>query len=287
MRDDLLEKGVNTANVFFAVQAQADGTITGIASFPDDEATDVIKDLYSVHKRYTLLYHCSASAMGIDSITLSEQAEESLPEVTCTTLQNAITVYMLVEGRYLVQTDELPAGTAYASLETIKAPDHNVLPLEWDDSLTRIAYSLTENELKTGWVATSDLYGTSAKSTVPTLSSCDIVLNGEAYTLFAVNMAEKYAETWSDYAAADGADWTVEQALTAAALAVMEKYGVDASSLTTCVAEYAYLTQGVSHRWQVNFRITSSSGSESFYEILLQDATGEILGVWDSEAGNG
>ncbi len=287
MRDDLLEKGVNTAKVFFAVQAQSDGTITGIASFPKGEATDVIKDLYGEHERYTLLYHCSASAMGIDAIALSEQAEESLPEVAYATLKNAVTVYTLVEGRYLVETDELPEGTAYAELETVNAPDNNVLPLEWDDSITRIVYALTENELKTGWAATSDLYGTGAKSTVPTLSSCNVVLNGEAYTLFAVNMAEKYAQTWYDYATADEAEWTVEQAMTAAARAVMEKYGVDASTLTTCVAEYGCLNQGVSCRWQVIFRITGSSGAESFYEVLLQDATGEILGIWDAEASNG
>ena len=285
MRDDLLEKGINTANVFFAVQVLSDGTITGIASFPGSEVTDVIKDLYGEQERYTLLYHCSASAMGIDSITLSEQEDEVLPEVTNTALQTAVTVYTLVEGRYLVQTDELPAGTAYAELETINAPDNNILPLEWDDSITRIVYSLTDDEVRFGWVSTNALYGRSAKSTVPTLSCYGIVLNGETYTLFATDMAEDSG--YDTYADTDEADWTVEQALTVAALAVMEKYGVDASSLTSCVAEYGYMTGRGNCRWQVNFRITNSNGSEAFYEVLLKDTTGEILGVWNSEASNG
>ena len=286
MRDNLAEKGVDITQTFFAVQVDdADGekNLTGIASFPADAASDAIRVQYGELERYTLHYIGSASKAGIERVELSDWQE------TTAVAKSPLTLYALVDGKYLVPDGELAVGTAYLALENKILANMGIVPLEGTTTIRRIRYAREDGTIAENWVSTDELT-TDITTTVvpksepiPTLESYQITLNGAAYTAFAINKAEKGYDAFADIS---GAQTAVADVLTSAAQGVIAEYGVDASDLLCrTVVEYGYRAD--KGCWQVDFTIPQRDVADDAYEVEVDDKDGKVTGMWGPEDGNG
>lgn len=286
MRDNLAEKGVDVAQTFFAVQVDdADGEtkLTGIASFPADAASDAIRGQYGELERYTLHYSGRTSEAGIERVELSDWQE------TTATAQFPLALYALVDGKYLVPDGELAAGTAYLALDSMDLRGGNVIPLEGVTMLTRIRYARADGTFAESWVSSDTLTendaapAASKHEPIPTLESYQITLNGTAYTVFAINKAEKGYDAFADIA---GTRMTVVDVLTNAAQGVIAEFGVDASDLLCrTVVEYGYRAD--KGCWQVDFTIPQRDMADDAYEVEVDDKDGKVTGMWGPQDGNG
>lgn len=286
MRDNLAEKGVDITQTFFAVQVDdADGetNLMGIASFPADAASDTIREQYGELERYTLHYSGNASKAGIERVELSDWQE------TTAVAKSPLTLYALVDGKYLVSDGELAVGTAYLALENKILANMGVVPLEGTTTIRRIRYACEDGTLAENWVSTDELTAdiTTPAATkpapIPTLESYQITLNGAAYTAFAINKAEKGYEAFADIS---GAQTAVADVLTSAAQGVIAEYGVDASDLLCrTVVEYGYRAD--KGCWQVDFAIPQRDMADDAYEVEVDDKDGKVTGLWGPQDGNG
>lgn len=285
MRDNLAEKGVDVAQTFFAVQVDdADGEtkLTGIASFPADAASDAIREQYGELERYTLHYSGRASEAGIERVELSDWQE------TTAVTKSPLTLYALVDGKYLVPDGELAAGTAYLALENKILERMGVVPLEGTTTIRRIRYAREDGTIAENWVSADELTAditieTPKSEPIPTLESYQITLNGTAYTAFAINKAEKGYDAFADIA---GTRMTVVDVLTSAAQGVIAEYGVDASDLLCrTVVEYGYRAD--KGCWQVDFTIPQRDMADDAYEVEVDDKDGKVTGMWGPQDGNG
>ena len=292
MRDDLADKGVDLSQVFYAVQVEEEGSetrLTGIASFLAQGASDAILQQYGDAERYTLHYNGSAEKAGIETVTRSEW-KESAEKVDCTlSLPYSATLYALVDGKYLVQQGQLPAGTAYAVLAEMNPQTAGVIPLETNTTMIRIRYLRNDQTAASGWVCSDvlsekDIFAGSTAEPIPTLENYEITVAGKSYAVFAVNKAEK-GYNFDDLA---GTKLSIQDVLTAAAQGVIETetFGVDAEALlSSAVVEYGYRADGAC--WQVDFTIPQRDRADDMYEVQISDETGKVQGVWGPEDGNG
>ena len=291
MRDDLADKGVDLAQVFYAVQvedAEEETRLTGIASFRAEAASDAILQQYGAAERYTLHYCGSAEKAGIEEVTLSDWRESAAKGDCTLTLPRAATLYALVDGKYLVQQADLQAGTAYAVLGEMKPQTEGVIPLEMNPTMTRIRYLRDDQTAGSGWVRSDALDAASADESrtanpIPTLENYEITVDGKAYAVFAINKAEKGYDTFGDLA---GTKMPIPDVLTMAAQRVIATFGVDAEELlSSAVVEYGYCTDNAC--WQVDFEIPQRDRADDSYEVQISDESGEVKGVWGPEDGNG
>ncbi len=127
---------------------------------------------------------------------------------------------------------------------------------------------------------------------IPTMESYSVTVNGETYTIFAV---DKHETGSSVFDTGKGRNLLPQEVLALAMNYTMEYFDVDARELAeTAVVEYGYLEdknvlyldgEAVHAQWQVDF--FGPDGADCLYELRIRDEDGLLVGIWGPNDGNG
>lgn len=133
---------------------------------------------------------------------------------------------------------------------------------------------------------------TETQVSIPALESYAVTVDGETYTIFAV---DKHETGSSVFDTGKGRNLLPQEVLSLAMTYTMQCFDVDAQELVeTAVVEYGYREddnvlyldgEQVHAQWQVDF--FGPDGADCLYELRIRDEDGLLVGIWGPNDGNG
>lgn len=270
-----------------------DGEITAVVSVPQTSAPIKMITAWGLLPRYTFRLTFQGEEMAV---SLSTWQEEDIPNEPFNFDSPRLSVeasrYELVEGRWLVLSGgSIPQGTRYTILEEMDPAERGVVLDGLPEPMSRIRYLRQDGTLGEGWVMTSmtgnaPIVKDLTPTPVATLERYELTIRGENAVLFAVNKTGKGYEAFSDVPEdAMPVEDVLQIALAQALDAFGAEFGITLQDLCEGrTAEYGYLAEG---NWQVDFVVPRQNRADDLFEILIQDGTGTVLGVWGPNDGNG